>query len=192
VQEVAHRAVPARLRPWLALLAVALVCAGIQVAGDPAARALRYERNALLDGQLWRALTGHVVHLSWAHLGLNLAAAAVIAAAFGRDLRWIAILLTALGVTAGLFLGSIRVTWYAGLSGVLYGLAAYGALDRSRGRRAWLVLAALVAAKAVADEFRTDPRGFDGSPVIVDAHLYGVISGALAFAILYRPRRARL
>jgi hypothetical protein len=55
-----------------------------------------------------------------------------------------------------------------------------------------LVLVALVAAKVVWDEFQVAPRGFDGNPIIVDGHLYGAISGALAFAILYRPRRSRL
>jgi rhomboid family GlyGly-CTERM serine protease len=192
VQAVAHRSVPARLRPWLALLAVAAVCAGILLGGEAAARALRYERNALLDGQIWRALTGHLVHLSWSHLAFNMFLGALAAAIFGRELRWQAALLCALGVTAGLFLGSIRVTWYAGLSGVMYGLLVYGALCASRQRRLWLVVAGLLVAKLILDEFRQTPRGFDGNPIIVDAHLYGAISGALAFAILYRPRRTRL
>jgi membrane associated rhomboid family serine protease len=30
-----------------------------------------------------------------------------------------------------------------------------------------------------------------GAPVVVDAHLWGTVSGAVAFVLLYRPRRAR-
>jgi rhomboid family GlyGly-CTERM serine protease len=192
VQGVAHRTVPARLRPWLALLAAAAICAAIQLAGAGTQHALRYERNALLDGQVWRALTGHLVHLSWRHLAFNMGLGTIAVALFGKDLRWQAALICALGVTAGLFLGSIRVTWYAGLSGVMYGLLVYGGLCASRRQRWWLVAVGLVAAKLVYDEFRATPYDADGNRIIVDAHLYGGIAGALAFAILYRPRRTRL
>jgi rhomboid family GlyGly-CTERM serine protease len=183
-------------RGWLALLLAIGAGAGILLAGEPVARALRYERNALLDGQLWRALTGHLVHLSWSHLGFNLGLGALAVALFGRDLRWPAALVCALGTSAGLFLGSIRVPWYAGLSGVLYGLLAYGALCASRRDRRWLLAVALLTAKVIADEFRGNPVGFDGNPIIVDAHLYGALSGALAWAMRrpgpdHRPSRSR-
>ncbi|HEX5136277.1 MAG TPA: rhombosortase [Planctomycetota bacterium] len=192
MQGVAHGPVPARLKALFALLAVGVVCAGILVGGDRVAHALRYERNALLDGQLWRALTGHLVHLSWRHLAFNMGLGTIAVALFGRDLRWQAALICALGVTAGLFLGSIRVGWYAGLSGVMYGILVNGALNASRRQRLWLAVAGLVVAKLVVDEFRPTPHGADGNAIIVDAHLYGAIAGALAFAILYRPRRTRL
>ena len=41
---------------WVLYAAVALVAIALQAAGDRAFEALRYERNALLDGQIWRAL----------------------------------------------------------------------------------------------------------------------------------------
>ena len=151
MQEVAHRKIPPELRPWLALLVVAAACAGILVAGEPGKLALRYERDALLDGQLWRALTGHLVHLSWMHRGLDVAAAALIVAVFGRHVGWAAPLLCMLGTTAGLFLFSLRVKWYAGLSGALYGLAVYGALCAARRRRAWLAVPALLAVRIAVD-----------------------------------------
>jgi rhomboid family GlyGly-CTERM serine protease len=183
------------MRPWLALLAVAAACAAILVAGEPAKLALRYERDALLDGQLWRALTGHLVHLSWAHLAANVAVGALVVALFRRDLGWAAPLLCALGVTLGLFLFLLRLKWYAGLSGVLYGLVVYGALVAARRRRVWLVVVGLVAAKVIWDLLAGASAAaveFVGGPIVVEAHLFGAASGALAFAILYRPRRTRL
>jgi len=195
VQGVAHRAVPARLRPWLALLAVGAVCAGIQLAGAATQHALRYERNALLDGQVWRALTCHLVHGTWLRLGATLGVAALVVAAYGPHLRPGAVLLCAAGVGAGLFLLSLRVRSHGGLSGVLVGLTVYGALEawRSGRRRASLPLLPIVAAIVAAEVWTVD--WFDG---LCDARsakaacLYGGIAGALAFAILYRPSRTRL
>lgn len=179
------------MRPWLAILAVAVVCAGILLAGDPVWRALRYERDALLDGQHWRALTGHLVHFSWAHLGLNLAVAAFVVFVFRRHLGWGAPLLCALGTTAGLFLFALRVKWYGGLSGMLHGLIVYGALAawRRDHRPVWLVAAALVVVKLYLEWMRGEPgvAALIGVPVVAEAHVYGAISGALAFVLLYRP-----
>jgi rhomboid family GlyGly-CTERM serine protease len=173
---------------------VAVACAGIQIGGEPAAHALRYERDALLDGQLWRALTGHLVHLSWGHLGVNVALGAILVALFGRHVVWPVPLLCAVGVSAGLFLFLLRLKWYAGLSGVLHGLFVFGAVAASRRRRTWLIAVGVVAAK-VGVECVAGPSAAAvsvvGGPVIVEAHLFGAISGALAFAMLYRPRRVQ-
>lgn len=182
------------MRPWFAFLAVAAVCAGILLVGDAAQHLLRYERDALLDGQLWRGLTGHLVHFSRAHLGLNLAVGAFVVFVFRRHVGWGAPLLVALGTSAGLFLFALRVKWYGGLSGVLHGLIVFGALAawRRDRRPVWLVAVMLVIAKLVVEAIRQTPGGVAeliGVPVVPQAHVYGAISGALAFALLYRPRR---
>ncbi len=176
-----------------------LVVAGVTFlgVGDSAFRALRYERDAILDGDFWRVLSGHVVHVSWAHLGVNVAVGALVVAALGRHLGPWVFLLCAAGTTAGLFLFSLGVKWYAGLSGVLHGLIVYGALEAWRRDRRWIWLAAiaLVALKVSLEEWRGAPGGLAelvGAPIVVRAHLYGAISGALAFVLLYRPRRSRL
>ena len=44
------------------------------IGGDTVRLAGRYEREAVLDGELWRLVTGHLVHLGWSHTVLNLAA----------------------------------------------------------------------------------------------------------------------
>lgn len=185
------------MKAWGTLLVVAVTGATFLAVGDAAFLALRYERDALLDGDFWRVLSGHVVHVSWAHLGVNLAVGALVVALFGRHLGLGAVLLCVAGTTAGLFLFSLRVAWYAGLSGVLHGLIVFGALEAWRRDRRWIGLAAiaLVALKVAVEESKGAPGGLAdlvGAPVVVRAHLYGAISGALAFALLYRPSRSRL
>ena len=55
----------------------------------------------------------------------------------------------------------------------------------------WLVAAVLVVAKLLLESIRGEPGlgGLVGAPFVPEAHVYGAISGALAFAFLYRPRR---
>ena len=64
----------------LGLLAASVAVAG---AGDLAATALRYEREALRHGQWWRLLTAHLVHLGWAHLAMNALALVLLARLLG-------------------------------------------------------------------------------------------------------------
>ena len=194
MQEVAHRTVPARLRPWLALVGVAAACAAILFGGDRTAQALRYDRNALLDGELWRALSGHFVHTSWAHLGAGIAVAALVVAAYGRDLRPAAVVCIALGTSAGLFLLALRVRSHVGLSGLLGGLVAFGALEgwRRGRRRAWLPVAPLLGLVIAAEAWTLEPfETLHDAASVRWACVFGAVSGVLAFAILYRPSRVR-
>src|SRR5690606_7331879 len=55
-----------------------LLMAALQAAG--LAHSLRYDRQAILDGEVWRLLSGNLVHLGWSHLWLN---------AFGLLLVWL-------------------------------------------------------------------------------------------------------
>ena len=56
---------------WLLCLAVALVA--LMAAGWPDGLVhLRYDRSGLIDGEVWRVVTAHLVHLNRLHLLLNL------------------------------------------------------------------------------------------------------------------------
>jgi hypothetical protein len=73
-------AVPGRLRAptavssiqgaWLVGLLAALLVL-LWLTGDAGRELLRYERTAVLHGEYWRLLTGHLVHGSGQHLLLN-------------------------------------------------------------------------------------------------------------------------
>lgn len=177
---------------WL-LAALAIVAA---FAGDAARLALRYDRNAVtLAGEWWRLASGHVVHLNWGHTALNVAGAALIAVLFGARLKafgwFVTTLFGALVIGAGFMLRDIDLIWYVGMSGLLHTFFVAGAADEFlSGRRFALGLLLAVAAKLVYEQL-VGPLPFTaesaGGPVIVNAHLYGAVGGAVAALVAHTP-----
>ncbi len=180
----------------LALLAACLLLLLPAVGGDAARSVLRYDRVALAGGEWWRLLTAHVVHLDLRHALVNALGLVLMWALFAREYsgrQWAVIVLASIAaIDAGLWLNHSTLLWYVGSSGALHGIMAAGVLARlrRREREGWL-LAALVAAK-LAYEQRWGALPFSGSDaVVVSAHLYGVLGGALP-AVLMRPAAAPL
>ncbi len=176
-------------RRGLALVGAGLLLLLPALTGDRGQAWLRYERGALAQGQWWRLLTAHFVHLDLRHALLNAAGLAFVWVLFVRDYSpkaWLAILLGAIAaIDAGLWLGDSTVQWYVGSSGVLHGLMAAGALAHMRrGERDGWVLAALLAAKLLYEQALGALPLSGHDPVVVDAHLYGVLGGAAAAALL--------
>lgn len=173
-------------RAGLILLAVAVLA--LAAGGDAARAALRYDRAGLAGGEWWRLAGAHLVHLGWRHAVLDLAGLAAIAWLLGGLLgpgRWLLVgLASAAAVDAGLWWWAPGIDWYVGLSGVLHGaIAAAGvALIRERASGGWLLLAVVILKLAV--EQWLGPLWLTaeaaGGPVVVDAHLFGALGGALA------------
>ncbi len=175
-------------RGWL-LLGICAAVLLIQSGGMPAQLALRYDREGLSAGQWWRLLTAHVIHLGFEHALLDMAGLALMWALFAKDYSvgaWLWILgLSVVGVDAGLWLLSSTTQWYVGSSGVLHGVLAAGAFAHLRARQAdgW-VLALFLVGKLVYEQSAGALPLTAGGAVIVDAHLYGAVAGALAAALL--------
>lgn len=169
-----------------------VVATAIQASGAPVGEWLRFDRLAIQQGQWWRLLSGHLVHLGWSHLMLNLAGLWLIWSLFGRDLGvwggvWVA-LWGMLGISLGLLYWSPQVQWYVGLSGVLHALLVGGAvLAWGSGRRTLVAgLLMLVLVKLGWEQLIGPVPGSEagsGGPVVVDAHLYGALCGAVAGAV---------
>lgn len=183
----------ANLRPLLSwAAAVAGVAILLQLAGGP--EAWRLERG-LAAAEPWRLLAGHLVHVGWVHLGLNLAGLALVLALTGTALspgQWTFVFLCcALGIDLGLLLRSPGIEWYAGLSGVLHGLLAAGALallGRSPGTGG-LLLGGLALKLWLEQAGSPGPAtALVGAPVVAEAHLYGALSGAGAWLVLMACR----
>lgn len=185
------------LPPHPAGLATVLLLLAAPLAMPGAVALLRYQRDAVAAGELWRLATAHVVHHDGAHLALNLAGLALLWWLFARDARpawWAAIALaSASTVAAGLWFLRPELQWYLGASGVLHGLwAAAGVAARRRWPLEGHVTLALLAAKLAWEQWLGPlSEAAGGLPVIVDAHLYGAVGGLLA-ALVLRPRAQSL
>ncbi len=191
-----HRGLLDMLRTWkfdAARDLPAIVLAGatilIGLAGESGRELLRYERLPVIEGgQWWRLVSGHFVHLGWPHLWLNLAGCLLVWFLFRRDFRlpqWLLVVASSLlFIDAGFLLLNPALYWYVGLSGLLHGLFAAGMLRwlREGNWEAWVML--VVFAAKLAWEQLAGPLPFTsesaGGPVVVDAHFYGAIGGALA------------
>ncbi len=180
------RVAPQSLLAFWPLAVVALACISMALFGDTAGTWGRYERAAVEAGELWRIVTAHVVHLDTRHLLLNLAGLAVVTALLAgiMDVRdWItAVLLSAVAVVAGLYLLDPGIQWYVGLSGVLHGVLACGAMVFLRRRDGFGLVVAIVLIAKLAWEHWAGPLPLagDATPVVIQAHLYGAIGGILA------------
>jgi rhomboid family GlyGly-CTERM serine protease len=178
----------------LALLCVCGALLLIQSGGSTAQAALRYDRDGLLAGQWWRLISGHVIHLGFEHALLDVAGLILMWALFARDYSiraWLLIVtLSVVGVDAGLWLFSSTTQWYVGSSGVLHGVLAAGTCAHLRRRDpdGW-VLALFLVGKLIYEQSRGALPLTSGGAVIVDAHLYGAIGGALAVVVLRLLRK---
>ncbi len=167
--------------------AIGAVSLLLQLAGPGINNALRYQRDAILEGELWRLLTGQLVHLGWAHLLPNLLALALITALFGRMFpprHWAWICTGSfLGTALGLLAFEPTLQWYVGLSGALHGLFAAGTVIslRQHERGAQLLLLALLVKLGWEQLAGSVPGSAEwiGGTVITAAHLYGAMGGAL-------------
>lgn len=184
---------------WTPPLALALVMTLLQLLPVEALHALRYDRAAILSGQAWRLVTGHLVHADFVHLAWNVAGLALVAALFAREFRlrgWVVILAAStVAVDLGFLLLEPQLATYVGFSGLLHGLAAAGVfvwLVRYRDG-ATAIVAAFLGAK-LAWEHVMGPMPFTSQtlalPTIFEAHTYGALGGLLGGAWLEWGRRS--
>lgn len=178
----------------LALLAAVALFLLPELDGESARAALSYQRAALAEGQWWRLLSAHFVHLDFEHAALNAMGLVLMWALFARDyppVRWLAIYLgSALAVSTGLWIVSPEVDWYVGASGALHGVMTAGTLAHlRRGDLDGWILAVFIVVKLGYEQF-AGALPFAGSPdTIVDAHLYGAIGGVVLALLFGRPRQ---
>ena len=170
-------------------LGLALVIFVLLLLGDDAREVLAYDRSALEQGELWRALSCSFVHLGAYHAALNLLgllALIVLCPQAASELEWLRRLFwLSLGTSLGLYVFVPDLQRYVGFSGVLHGffflglwplvrrgdLIAAGCLLYLLGKLLWEI----VVGAPLSDEAAI------GGPVVTQAHLFGTLA-ALAYA----------
>ncbi len=120
---------------WRLFMLIAVAC-GALLLWPEALLALRWQRGALSEGQVWRMLSAHFAHLDAWHAIANLAGLALVIEWLSRSVKpaeaMFVMLVSAVTIIAGLALLDPAVNWYAGLSGVVHGVWAGFALLGSR------------------------------------------------------------
>lgn len=186
-----HGAIKHHLLP----LGLTLIAVLLALGGDSITELLRYHVTEIKSGEIWRFITGNLVHLGWSHMLMNLLGLGLIWGLFWgcfSPWQWLIItLISGLAVSLGLFVLNPELIWYVGLSGVLHGLFVAGAVGgiRRGDRREAILLVAIVGKLIWEQAYGALPGSADmaGGPVVVDSHLYGAIGGAIA-ALLFKPR----
>lgn len=154
-------------------------------------------------GEMWRLLSGNLVHFGWAHTLMNCAALLLCTLAFFTETsltKFLALLLwCSLAVGGGIYVFNPEYTPYAGLSGVIHGLIIAGLLQ-THTYPLWIrgVALTLIAAKLVQENTpgyeATDLQQLIPAAVAVESHVYGAIAGAVFFVgnwLLTRINRNR-
>ena len=167
--------------------------------GEDGRALLRYDRAAITDGELWRLLSGHFAHLGWGHYLLNAAGVALVWVLVGHrftSFQWVLALAALIaGIDLGFWYLDPKLSWYVGLSGVLHGLLVAGLIVGWRESPAeTAVLLVLIGGKLGYEQIVGPLPGSEsaaGAAVVVNAHLYGAVTGAaLACLQLIRVRGA--
>lgn len=184
-----------RATPYGVVLAISILCALLYFLQLDATLAFR--RAAIAHGEWWRLFTGNLLHTNHWHLLMNLGGLWVISFLHENHYRagnfTLLFCLLCLLQGLGLYWFYPTLSGYVGLSGMLHGLFAYGALkDIQMKIRSGYLLFAGVCAKVAYEQYygATDQiTKLIDARVATEAHLVGVVSGILLFLLLRQIRR---
>ncbi|WP_157288254.1 rhomboid family intramembrane serine protease [Uliginosibacterium gangwonense] len=183
---------------FVAALVIAVVALGVY----PAWGHMLYYHPA--NDALWRALPAQCVHLNTPHLLMNLAAllGAALIAGYLHSLSRLpgALLTSAVAVGLGLQMETPPLSWYVGMSGALYGVFVWLALEAVRQADSWhLKLTAFIIGVGTGAKALLGIGGgmlLANASVAQGAHLYGYLGGlcfacCTALSAHYQRRSAR-
>ena len=153
-----------------------------------------YNRDAIANGEYWRLITGHFIHLNNTHLLLNMLGVGLVLMLFDNVLaiwQWFVFLLaSAFIISLLIYLNLPQVQAYVGLSGVIHTIYVLGTLqllNQPKERNFAIILMLMVTLKLLTENvgqgisFTAD---MIGGRVLYQAHLYGALAGLFLGAIV--------
>ncbi|CEO38518.1 rhombosortase [Photobacterium kishitanii] len=155
---------------------------------------LVWDRQAILNGEVWRILTGNITHTNWIHLSMNAGAFIIISFIFRAHFNATrySLLIITISLIIGLGLFATHIGWYAGFSGVLHGLFGWGAIRdiQTKTKGGWLLLLGLIAKISWEQCFGGSVSSAEliGVQVATQAHLIGAVSGVI-IALSITPKK---
>ncbi len=143
--------------------------------------------NDVLNGEIWRTLSGHLAHLSWTHWLLNTVGVLLLQRYYGKYFsQWqqllAALVFIMLTISLCLIIFSQELKWYGGLSGVLIGLFYFSALQDYQHNKLFNGIAIAMFSLYIAmQQFSGELReGLTNQVTVATrAHLFGALAGAL-------------
>lgn len=177
------------MEKWLPLFGMIPVFILLQLIGP---EYFRYDTALISQLQLWRLLTGHWVHANWAHLILNMTGFIICIALTGITWtlwQWLGRIMILCSAISGCFyVWNSDILWYVGFSGVLFGLYVLAAsATLSKQGLISSILLVIIALKIILEQWSSvniTSNELIGVPVLVDAHMYGVLSAVSMVTVL--------
>ena len=183
-----------RTSPSVALFYIIVVTVTLQFLAP--VEFAKYDRGLVLEGEVWRLVTGVWVHLTWAHLFMNFLGLALVLALFRKCVRPLAVLamVTAIGTLSHLLLLAYTgLSWGVGLSGALHGLFLHYTLSHvwPQARRFALILLTGLSLKLLLEAAlgNSTSAWLDGQPVALPLHWAGSAAGLLTAAVVSLTQR---
>lgn len=172
---------------------LAVVVILVALCGDIGRQWLSYDRAALGSGEVWRLLSGHLVHLGSYHALLNilgLIALTVLCPERLSTTEWLRrVVLLSLLTSTGLYWLAPGISNYVGLSGVIHGLFLLGLVPMvKRGDLIALGCLLYLLGKIAWESYAGAPLSDElaiGGKVVIQSHLFGTLA-ALCYGLLFR------
>lgn len=152
---------------------------------------LSFQRAAIDSGELWRLLTGGLVHANWQHYLLNQGALLLLIVCFPfRQTIYHGLLGTCLltiAINLCIYITLPHTTYYYGFSGTLYGLFVWSCCTELANRTNRLVAGitlVYIAGKLGHDIWIPDSlsSAILHMPVFWPAHCFGILGGCILFS----------
>lgn len=154
---------------------------------------LAYYHTGIEQFEFWRLLTATFCHTNFNHLTMNLIGLVVILALFVETFKKGSlvplIIFSSLFIGGALFLLEPKVIWYVGFSGVLHALFSFGVAKDIQQKSKWGIgLGIALMGKIIYEQLMGAQQStidLISAPVLVNAHLYGMIAGFVFYGLTF-------